>query len=91
MERTTIIAVLVLFASSAFAMDGGKNVDWYQDWWNNVYEQRIEKEQYQRIEDEAQTRCRTKIRWYEEKVKRYPKSEYYAYKLEQWRSKCLTP
>lgn len=76
----------MIFAPSVLAMGG--DATWYGDWWNNVYELRIEKEQYEKIKEEEKDRCSAKIRWYEEKVQEDPKSEYYKYKLEQWRSKC---
>lgn len=76
-----------MFAPTAFAMDGGTDT-WVKDWWDNVYELRIEKEQYQKIQEEQQDRCGTKLKWYRDKVREDPTSEYYKYKLETWQDKC---
>lgn len=81
MERISVIAALMLLTSSASA-------DWYGDWWNNVYHQRIEREQYDKIRSEEEDRCAAKLRWYKERVEKKPNSEYYQYKLEKWRNKC---
>ena len=88
MERISIlIAALILTTSVVLAADG-KSGTWYNDWWSNVYEQRIEREQYEALKGELKNRCSTKLQWYAKKARENPKSEYYKFKLEQWKRKC---
>lgn len=88
MVRTAIIVIALLFSPAALAPTTVAESGWVGDWWNNVYEQRIDKEQYQQIEKQETNKCDTKIAWYTKLVKKNPNSEYYKYKLEQWQQKC---
>jgi hypothetical protein len=88
MEKLSII-ILMLFSTATYAASGGDS-NWYGDWWENVYEIRVEKEQYEAIQQEHDDQCSARIRWYEQKVDENPTSEYYLYKLEEWYDKCPT-
>lgn len=83
-HRSIIFVSLFVIASSANAM--GKQ--WVDDWWDNVYEQRVEKEQYEELKEQMDNECSTKIEWYERKVEEKPSSEYYQYKLDSWKERC---
>ena len=85
MVRTLIFVCLLVLPITA-SSDGGNR--WFRDWWDNVYQQRIEKQQYQQIQSEELTKCDTKLRWYDEMTQRHPKSDYYRDKLEDWQGKC---
>lgn len=80
-----IVILLAFFTTNAFAGGGGQ---WVEDWWDNVYEQRIKQEQYKEIEEKNDNKCDTKIQYYETKVSQDPSSEYFRWKLDVWRGKC---
>lgn len=84
MVRSIILTILLTFSLVSSAAGGG----WVKDWWNNVYEQKIEKQQYREVLQAEKNKCSTKIKWYEQKLDEQPKSEYYQYKLEHWQDKC---
>lgn len=85
------LALISLFLTltitpSVLAMGSGNT--WTSDWWNNVYEQRIEPEQYNEIKKKEKNRCGYKIEWYTKKLKENPNSDYYKFKLEDWKKRC---
>lgn len=84
MARSIILLVLLMLSTPANAM--GKQ--WVEDWWDNVYEQRIDKEQYEELRREAKEQCDTKLEWYQQKLDEKPSSEYYQYKLDTWKERC---
>jgi hypothetical protein len=61
---------------------------WVNDWWDNVYKMRVEKEQYKQIKQESLSKCDTKIKWYNDHHIKDPDSDYYKYKLDDWKKKC---
>jgi hypothetical protein len=85
-----LIILALMFVSISVATAGGDEPEssWTSDWWSNVYEQRIEKEQYEQYQQKTLTRCELKIKWYTDKVAEQPDSDYYKYKLESWTKRC---
>ena len=82
MALRAITLILLLFSTPLVASS------WVNDWYENVYEQRIAPQQQQQIVDENLTRCEHKLQLYKRKVAEKPESEYYQYKLEDWTKKC---
>ena len=82
MALRAITLILLLFSTPLTASN------WVNDWYENVYEQRIAPQQQQQLADENLTQCEQKLRLYRDKVNEDPNSDYYQYKLEDWTRKC---
>lgn len=85
-SRLITAAIASLFIIST-AHAGG----WVKDWWSNVYELRIEDQQWQDLSESLQKKCPDKLKRYRKLVAENPNSEYYRYKLQSWIKKCYTP
>lgn len=85
MVQRIVFIVLLVLSFSVVAADGST---WFDDWWDNVYQQQIEKEQYKQIKEKEKSRCKYKIEWYTKKVQENPQSEYFRYKLDDWKRRC---
>ena len=82
MALRAITLILLLFSTPLTASS------WVNDWYENVYEQKIAPQQQQQVIDESLTKCQEKLRLYKRKVVEDPNSDYYQYKLETWTNKC---
>lgn len=85
MARIFSLIALLFLSTVVFAAED----DWYKDWWNNVYELRIKQQQIDDLTKTRDEKCPEKIQRYEQKLREDPKSEYYRFKLEEWRKKCF--
>jgi transcription elongation factor Elf1 len=85
MARISIAVILFACSTSLAAAD----VDWYKDWWDNVYELRIKQQQIDDLSKDREEKCPEKLQRYRDKVQEEPNSEYYKFKLEEWQKKCF--
>jgi len=85
MVRTLIFTILFTIPI-AMASDGSGS--WVNHWWENVYQKQVEPTQLEQIRKREINQCQSKLQEYRAMVDKHPKSEYYQYKLEQWKEKC---
>lgn len=86
--RIILIALLALSLPAAASGSSWFGSSWFRDWWDNVYQQRIEKEQYRKLKEKEKSRCEYKIEWYTKQVQENPRSDYFQYKLDDWKRRC---
>lgn len=86
MERNAIILAVLLLATPAAAMDGGKET-WFKKWYGQQTEQRVE-QRGQQVQQVEKTRCEIKLDKYRGRVEEDPDSRYYSWKLQHWEKKC---
>lgn len=86
--RIILIALLALSLPAAASGSSWFGSSWFRDWWDNVYQQRIEKEQYRKLKEREKSRCEYKIEWYTKQVQENPRSDYFQYKLDDWKRRC---
>ena len=76
-----------VFAAGAISQEEAENGQWVKDWWDNVYELRVEKAE-ENAEQKALTRCEQRLERYKQKIQEDPNSEYYKFKVESWEKRC---
>lgn len=86
-----IIATLLIaltFSIPSYSAEAIQQNSKIVDWIRNFYEMRIRRDAYERVQQETDTQCETKLEWYTQEVDKNPKSEYLKGKLESWTERC---
>lgn len=79
----------IVFLFICSIVNAGEPGDWVDEWWNDTYKQNIQQEHKLQSEQREQLKCDRMIVHYQQHLKEDPNSDYYRWKLELWKNRCL--
>lgn len=91
MKALTTLVIALTLSFPVYSTEAAKEIQQNSkvvDWIRNIYEMRIRRDAYDRVQQQTDNQCDTKILWYKQEVDKYPESEYLKGKLETWTERC---